>query len=49
MTRAMEHCDDMIMEHGDDKNSGALLRQVPWSIVMASVMEHCNDKNSVAF
>ena len=22
MTRAMEHCDDMVMEHCDDKNSG---------------------------
>ena len=24
MTRAMEHCDDMVIEHCDDKNSGAL-------------------------
>ena len=29
MTRAMEHCDDMLMEHCDDKNSGALCGQGP--------------------
>ena len=24
MTMAMEHCDDTVMEHCDEKNSGAL-------------------------
>ena len=24
LTRAMEHCDDTVMEHCDEKNSGAL-------------------------
>ena len=24
LTRAMDHCDEMVMEHCDDKNSGAL-------------------------
>ena len=35
MKRAMENCDDMVMEHGDDKNSGALITRA---------MEHCDDK-----
>ena len=52
MTRAMELCDDMVMEHCDDKNSGALRRQAPWSIVMTlswnivmrRILEHCHEK-----
>ena len=51
MTRAMENCDDMVMEHCDDKNSGALWLQGPWSIVMTwswnivmtRILEHCDD------
>ena len=52
MTRAMELCDDTVMEHCDDRNSGALCRQGPWSIVMTwlwnnvmrRIPEHCDDK-----
>ena len=48
----MEHCDDPVMEHSDEKNSGALCGQVPWSIVMihswnivmTRILEHCDDK-----
>ena len=35
MTRAMVHCDDMVMEHCNDNR--------PWSIVMKSVMGHFED------
>ena len=34
----------MVMEHWDDKNSGALWWQGPWSIVMTRNLEHCDDK-----
>ena len=52
MTKAMEHCDDTVMEHCDEKNSGALCGQGPWSIVMTPswdivmrrILEHCDDK-----
>ena len=43
MTRAMEHCDDTVMEHCNDKNSGALCGQGPWSIVIKGDKEHCDD------
>ena len=33
MTKAMEHCVDTVMDHCDDKNSGALLLKG---------MEHCD-------
>ena len=36
MTRAMEYCDDMVMEHGDEKK--------PLSIVMTGIMEHCEER-----
>ena len=57
MRVAMEHCVDTVMEHCDEKNSGALSLQGPWSIVMTSVMghfddigmEHYDDKSSGAF
>ena len=52
MTRAMEHCDDTVMENGDEKNFGALCRQGPWrivmirswNIVMTGILEHCAEK-----
>ena len=52
MKRNMEHCDDMVMEHCDEKNSGALCGQGPWSIVMTRswnivmrrILDHCDDK-----
>ena len=52
MTRAMEHCDDTVMVHCDEKNSGALCLQGPWSIVMVPswnivmtrILEHYGDK-----
>ena len=34
MTMAMEHCDDTVMEHFDEKNYGAFSWQGPWGIVM---------------
>ena len=40
MTRAMQHCDDTIMEHCDEKN----LEHCD-----DTVMEHCDEKNSGAF
>ena len=42
MTRTMENCDDTVMEHCDEKNSGALCYQVSWSIVMTGFMKHCD-------
>ena len=52
MTRAMEHCDDTVMEHCDERNHGALRLQGPWSIVMkregnivmTGFMEHCDER-----
>ena len=52
MTSAMENSDDMMMEHCDDKNSGALCLQGPWfivmtrswNIVMTRIQKHCDDK-----
>ena len=52
MTRAMEHCDDTVMEHCDEKNSGALSCQGPWGIVMiwsrniamTIFLEHCDER-----
>ena len=35
MTRIVEHCGDMVMEHCDDKNYGAFDDKA---------MEHCDDK-----
>ena len=32
---AMEHCDDTVKEHCDEKDF--------WSIVMTRAMEHCGD------
>ena len=51
MTWVTEHCDDTVMENFDDKNSGALRLQGPWSIVMTQswntvmtrILEHCDD------
>ena len=44
LTRAMEHCDDTVMEHCDEKNSGALCCQVSWRILMSRTMEPCDDR-----
>ena len=35
MTRAMEHCDDTVMEHFDDIDQ--------LGNVMKGIMEHCDD------
>ena len=47
MRRIMEHCDGTVMEHSDDKNSGACDANAMENCD-DMVMEHCDDKNSGA-
>ena len=56
MKVALEHCDENGVEQCYDKGHGALRLQQswsifmtePWSIVMPSVMEHCDDRGQGA-